>query len=162
MEITKKCTKCKKEKPLTDFCKNKKSKKDNLNYSCKPCSNASGLRSYHKYKDVGENKIKHLTRGRKSYYNNHDKNLLKNKKFRENNALHVKLYKQEYAKKYPDKLNASRKIWRDEQTANLTDFYIKALISRNNKEFYDFITPEIIELKRIQIKTFRLCQQLQN
>ena len=162
MEITKKCTKCKKEKPLTDFCKNKKSKKDNLNYSCKPCSNASNLRSYHKYKDVGENKIKHLTGGRKSYYNNHDKNLLKNKKFRENNALHVKLYKQEYAKKYPDKLNASRKIWRDQQKENLTDIYIKELIYRSNRECYKFITPEIIELKRIQLKTLRLCQQLQN
>lgn len=162
MEKTKTCSKCKEEKPITEFCKNKKSKKDNLNYSCKPCSNASGLLSYYKYKDLEENKIKHLSFSRKSYYKNHDKNLLRNKKYREKNALHVKLYKQEYAKKYPDKLNAARKIWRDEQTVNLTDMYIKALISRNNREFYNFITPEIIELKRIIIKTHRLCQQLQN
>jgi hypothetical protein len=114
------------------------------------------------YKDVGENKIKHLAKGRKSYYNNHDKNLLKNKQFRENNVLHVKLYKQEYAKKYPDKLKASRKIWRDQQKENLTDLYVKELIYRSNKECYKFITPEIIELKRIQLKTHRLCQQLQN
>ena len=59
----------------------------------------------------------------------------------------------------PDKTKKSRAVNSLAQRDNLKDAYVKQLLRRQG--FKDGqITPDLIELKRITIKTTKLCRQL--
>lgn len=108
--------------------------------------------------------------------NNLDKVTNRNKNYREKNIEKFKILDAEYRKKNKERLKRQQKEWRelnkdeiknkkklDHQynCNNLTDFYVKSTLVRigfNRNE----ITPELIELKRITLKTTRLCRQLKN
>ena len=144
MEITKTCTNCKEKKSLINFNKHKSSK-DGLFYYCKECRNIKNKIYHLKYIKNDLNKEKEIKRKSKYYFENKEKCLEKSKKFAKNNPEKVKIWK----KKFTDK-----------KIKNLSDTYI---INSCFKIYSHLEIPkEIIELKRIQLKTFRLCQQLQN
>jgi hypothetical protein len=150
MEITKTCTKCKECKPITEFTLNN-TFKDGRTYNCKKC-----LRIYHvKRNSTPEGKLKLKERNiiRKEYHSkykkeNREKANVSVRLHRANNLEQTRLYDKQKSKY---------------NTITLSDKYIKNLLRIHDKFMKGVIIPkEIIELKRIQIKTFRLCQQLQN
>jgi hypothetical protein len=150
MELTKTCTKCKECKPITEFTRNT-TFKDGRTYNCSEC-----IRIYHvKRNSTPEGKLKLQERNlkRKEYHSkyqkeNREKANLFAKLRRVNNLEQTRLYEKQKSK--------SNSIF-------LSDKYIKNLLRQNGKFMKGITIPkEIIELKRIQIKTYRLCQQLQN
>lgn len=80
------------------------------------------------------------------YKNNKQKSLEKNKDYRKNN---------------PEKMRELAKKDYERSSQNLTDRYVRNIMKRHYGSLKE-IPQEIIELKRIIIKTHRLCQQLQN
>ncbi len=150
MEITKVCTKCKECKPITEFTRNI-TFKDGRTYNCKEC-----LRVYHvKRNSIPEVKLKLKERNfrRKEYRSNYIKENRERanasvRLHRANNLEKARLYEKQKSKS---------------NTINLSNKYIKNLLRINGESLKGIVIPqELIELKRIQIKTFRLCQQLQN
>jgi hypothetical protein len=150
MEITKTCTKCKECKPITEFTLNS-SFKDGRTYNCKEC-----LRLYFVKRNntpEGKLKLKERNERRKEYHTkykkeNRDKANVSVRLHRANNLEQTRLYEKQKSKS---------------NTITLSDKYIKNLLRVNGKFMKGINVPkEIIELKRIQIKTHRLCLQLQN
>lgn len=54
-----------------------------------------------------------------------------------------------------------RNAYNAKSSADLKDFYVKAVLRKQGFS-NDQITPELIELKRVTLKTERLCRQLKN
>ncbi len=150
MEKTKTCTKCKECKPITEFTLNS-TFKDGRTYNCKEC-----LRVYHvKRNSTPEVKLKLKERNfRRKEYNSKYK-----KENREKSNVAARLRRIVN----PEKIRSLEKEKSKHNTINLSNKYIKNLLRVNGQSLKGITVPqEIIELKRIQIKTFRLCQQLQN
>ena len=150
MEITKTCTKCKECKPITEFTLNN-TFKDGRTYNCKEC-----IRVYHvKRNSKPEVKLKLKERNfrRKEY----------NSKYKKENREKINSTDRLRRITNPEKIRLYEKQKSKSNTINLSDKYIKNLLRVNGQSLKGITVPkEIIELKRIQIKTFRLCQQLQN
>jgi len=85
-------------------------------------------------------------KSRLKYENNKQKTLEINKRYRKNN---------------PEKMRELSKKDYKRSSENLTDRYVRNIMKRHYPLVKE-IPQEIIELKRIIIKTYRLCQQLQN
>ena len=80
-----------------------------------------------------------------------------NAKWRKENAEKVKVARAKWKRNNPEKTKA----YSAKDTALLSDSYIRrALVVQGFKN--EQITPELIELKRITLKTTRLCRQLKN
>jgi hypothetical protein len=88
------------------------------------------------YRLINKEKISEV---QKMYRLNNKESILE---YKRNNNERIKAYK--------------RKLVKD-----LKDHYIISLLTKN-PILKELITPEIIELKKIQLKTLRLCQQLKN
>ena len=73
------------------------------------------------------------------------------------NAEKVKAYKAEWFAKNAEK----EKVRRAKSIAELKDGYVEEMLRRQGFK-KEQITPELIELKRITLKTTRLCRQLKN
>ena len=150
MEKTKTCTKCKECKPITDFTIDN-TLKDGRTYNCKECIKAY----YVKRNTKPEVKLKLKERNfiRKEYYSsykkqNREKINAADRLRRSINPENTKL------------IDKKRTIY---NTVTLSNKYIRNLLRVNGQSLKGITIPqEIIELKRIQIKTYRLCQQLQN
>ena len=108
--------------------------------------------------------------------NNLEKVIIRNKIYKEKNKEKFKILDSEYREKNKEKLKNNSKKWREENELeikkkkqlehknncdNLTDFYVKNLLIRIGFD-RNLITPELIKLKRITLKTTRLCRQLKN
>ena len=76
-------------------------------------------------------------------------------KYRRENYGYASLQSKKYVEKHPEKKSLLRK----KHISNLHDWYIKDLLKLTGFK-PEQITPELIELKRITIKTERLCKQL--
>jgi len=88
----KKCVKCKEEKELTEFYKNKISK-DGYENNCKICC----LKINKEYRDINKQKIS--KRKTEYYKNNTEKIKEKTNEFRKNNLLYYSQYITKYKKK---------------------------------------------------------------
>ena len=73
-----------------------------------------------------------------------------------------KQYIKEYDKLNRDKINEYNSKWLKKSSEELRDLYVRRQIQKMLYIPIELITQELIELKRIQLKTHRLCQQLQN
>lgn len=154
MEITKTCTKCKEDKPLSEYYLLKKDGVLTRN-ACKVCI-CKKSRIW--------NPSEHSKKVKKIYqakYTKINAEEIKIKRFlnRDIKIIQDRTYYKNNKQLILEKMSLQRK----KATSELADTYIrtalKALMpSLKIKE----IPQELIELKRIQIKTHRLCQQLQN
>ena len=123
MEITKTCTSCKEEKPLSYYSYHKHGLYQKRP-TCKSCCSIA-------------NTLYSRTPERKEAMK------IKNK----NNVIILRKTKSKSSKKSIDELN---------------DSYIMKRLINQVKIDRNYIPQEIIDLKRILIKTHRLCQQLQS
>jgi len=108
------CTKCKTEKPLTEFRKRKASK-DGLAYKCKSCAVAVD---------------------KKFYENNTEQVKASNKNWSQNNKDAHNKIKAKWADKNPDSVNISRKNWRDANPEAISQK------SRKRSQKLTIVTPE--------------------
>jgi hypothetical protein len=154
MEITKVCKKCLLSKPVSLFYNNKGSKSGKT-ARCKNCIEIA-RRSYTISEQIKLKRYEYT------------------KKFREKHPEIVKLYlcnskikrkesfKKSYEKNkdaYIKRSNARSKLLSSELDNKYIIFLLRKIIPKSKNII---IPQELIELKRIQIKTHRLCQQLQN
>jgi hypothetical protein len=110
------CTKCKIEKSLIEFGKDKQ-KKDGFTSQCKSCINKRSLKFYHSNKDILQ------VKGREYYYNNKEKSLLRQKEYdnlnKEKKAKYLKQWRKDNASYYKEYMKQRRKEnnhifrWRD-------------------------------------------------
>lgn len=182
MEITKTCNKCNKEKTLDLFYANKKyylgvigtcnecHKIYNKKYRASEHGQNIRKSNYNLKKEtiIEKSKIyrennKEKLSIRKKEYRISNLDIVKNrgKLYYENNKEKLLIHFKEYRKNNPEKMKQLSKKDYEKSSENLTDRYIRNLIKRHHPLIKEF-PQEIIELKRIIIKTHRLCQQLQN
>lgn len=95
-----------------------------------------------------------------------------NRKYRAENLEKIKANQAKYCAENPEKIKASRAKWfaknaekekarRAKSIAELKDVYVEETLRIQGFK-KEQITPELIELKRITLKTSRLCRQLKN
>ena len=150
---TKLCTKCNIIKSFDDYNKSK-NRKYGIACHCRSCMKIE--RKEYRAKETSIVLIrecrsrynkKHPETRLTYYLNNIDKRTEYNKKYRENNIEHY---------------NNKATIYRKKSRNILSDGYIKSQLSKVTSLKHSQIPQELVELKRIQLKTYRLCQQLQN
>lgn len=151
-ELTKTCTKCNEEKSLNNF---NKAKYGKLGYSasCRNCAKIHG--KYYRSLETTKETLR-LYREK-----NKEKTYIRHKKHYEQNK--IKILKRSYDH-YLSNIEHKKKLCKKNERfhlENLTDSYVKLRLTTQGF-LKDQITPELIELKRIMLKTKRLCQQLQN
>ena len=109
---------------------------------------------------------------RKYRAENPEKIKSKKAKYRAENAEKIKSYRAKWGAENPEKIKASKAEWfaknaekekarRAKSIAELKDGYVEERL-RSQGFKSEQITPELIELKRITLKTTRLCRQLKN
>ena len=165
---TKVCSKCKVEKDLGEFGKDKH-RKDGMLRMCKVCyaayrakaraENPERLKAYlAKYRAENPEKVK------AQYVEYRSKNLERLKvyrakylaesmekvrvqqaKYRSKNRERLRVYLAKYRAENPEKIKA----WTDKPIVNLTDPYVRSLVKLPNPP------QELIELKRIQLRIHR-------
>jgi hypothetical protein len=167
MEVTKTCTKCKEEKTLDSF-----HNRPNHGYKfgvaaiCKACTKiyATARRQSEEGKIVAKNYNREKRKEtRKKYLSeNGDKVREAARIYREKNRDNILKTAREYKANNIDSIKKLRFEYNQRQTLELSDGYIAYLLSGKNADIRPFITQELIELKRIHLKTKRLCLQLKN
>ena len=140
---TKICSKCGEEKPLGEFYKNNSSK-DGLYAYCKECSRKEHLNF------IRNNPDKHKKYKKKFKEENLDWQEKYNKKYYQTHKKRHKEMAVLWVKKNPEKV---KEIYL-KRVSNCTTYYIKRLLKLNGFK-KEQITPELIELKRMIIKTKR-------
>ena len=115
--LMKVCSKCKIEKPYSEFHKSKDSK-DGLRPGCKGCSKIY----YQTHKDVfsaqrkryrEENKAKISENNKNLYYKNKSKRLSQIKEYKQNHKVETSVSGKRYYQKHKDKLSIQRKEFRE-------------------------------------------------
>lgn len=116
---TKICTKCKIQKPIAEFCKDKRNK-DGLQSQCKKCNNENGKQWCEnnkekivvKKKQYYENNKEKITIHNRQYReNNKEKIAIKKKQYRENNKEKIIVAAKQYYKKNKEKVMVAKKQW---------------------------------------------------
>lgn len=156
---TKRCSKCGEEKELNKFPTYNKNNKCYFRSYCKECKremnknwrNANPERVKElKNKWYKENPEKVREMGNKWVSNNREKSRAIKHKWERANIEKVKIKNEKWKNDNPDKVNTARKRRRE----NCVDSYIKDILIAHGFP-KEQITPELIELKRMIIKTKR-------
>ena len=161
MEIIRTCTKCKEKKPLSEFF-NRNSIKGPIKKAgaCKICCRDYAVKFYQTEKG------KEQQQRAKAKYRKANPN--KDSEYQKLNKVEIKLNKAKYYIANKNGIFLKYKINATNDVKELKDPYVKQRIKLDAKKVFNInvnvndISQELIELKRIQIKTYRLCQQLQN
>lgn len=162
IEISKVCTNCKYEKCIRDFYKDKKGK-NGFRSCCKTCMNEFSS-EYHKnnsekrniYRQANSEKIKTY---RAKYRKNNSEKIKENRaKYYKDNHKRENSISAEYHKNNLEKI----KELKAKRIEDLPDSYIRHQLKIQNYPQELINNPEIIEIKRITIKTKRLCKTSQN
>lgn len=147
-KLLKNCTKCCTKKAMDCF-GNRKDSIDGKRNQCKDCR-------------TNENKIWKIA--------NKEKVKVSDKKYRLKNILQInkkrtlsysKYYKNQWRIKYPEKYNSYHLKYERLFREDLGNEYISRLLCEQGFKRKD-LTPELIETKKLIIKTKRLCKTLQN
>ena len=160
--LTKVCSRCKVEKGVDEFHKNTIAK-DGLFIYCKTCKSESDFK-YHeansekrneksaKYREANPGKMKELQA--KWIKSNPEKMKEANSKWIKSNPEKVKQLSANWRKRNPEKV----KEFRERYTNELSDSYIIRILKAAGYPQESINNPKFIELKRILIKTKRLCK----
>jgi len=127
--MEKRCSKCKEVKPITEFSK-KKSNPDGYQSTCKPCS-AIYDKQYH-----SQNHEKHLIRCKKWREVNRESQLVKSKEYRQSHKTIMAEYWKEYSKNHKERHKKYRREhslpsqqWRYTTDARA---WVKSVYTRDN------------------------------
>ena len=150
------CKKCGVEKEESEFYKGAQNK-DGLKSWCKECcasyAKKYNLENSHKFREYQKTqRIKNadILKERQAKYRNENRDLLRSKYSEAG---------KKYRLKYPEKAALKQK----RHYENLNDFVITKSLKRIGLSEIDIKeNPELIEIKRIIIKTKRLCKTLKN
>ena len=146
------CKFCNQSKEIERFCKDKKVKDGHGNI----CLNCKAEKSRQLRKDPLQKEKARIYR---------DKNIEKAKEYSKvyviKNKDKAKFRAHNWVKNNRDRFNSSQNFIKKIKCEELKDSYVKNRLRyqgfKNNE-----ITPELIELKRITLKTTRLCRQLKS
>ena len=130
------CSKCKIEKELSEFTKNKQ-QKNGLNPSCKCClkhyreENKEKIKEYIKiYQQNNKEKLKNKY---KEYYKeNKEKIINQSKDYYQQNKVKVEEYKKQWLKENKNKVQVYRKIYRETNKEKIKQYY--KIYQETNKE----------------------------
>ncbi len=127
--ITKKCTKCEKEFPVTsEFFPRNKNTKDGFQNWCKDCKNEDN-------KEWRETNPEYMKKYFKEWYeNNREYKNEANKEWRENNPEHIKQYMKEWNKNNPDYMEQ----WNKNNLEYKKEYYRK-LKKENPKRYLEHL-----------------------
>lgn len=150
---TKLCTKCNTVKSFDEYNK-AKDRKYGISCHCRSCMNI------HKkeYRNREETKI--LIKGCRYRYNK--KNDHKNKEYALKNKDRIAIYNKNHRKENIEHYNQVAASYKRKCINEISDSYVKDKLRRVTSLKGIDVPQEIIELKRIIIKTHRLCLQLKN
>ena len=140
---TKFCKKCNENKNTYLFGYSSKNK-DGFSFYCKDCNNII----FREIKTRPEQRENHRLYSIEYRKNNPEKSKLSDKKYRQKEEVKVKRKTQS-------------NMYQENLRNELGDLYVKQQLKSigfKNEQ----ITPQLIELKRITLKTKRLCHQLKN
>ena len=178
---TKVCSKCKVEKLVALFSKDK-SRKNGLAAYCKDCGNKKNSQYYknNKEKILGLQKEKGYVERRKAYErtyyaNNKEKKAIKNKNYREANKEKIRIKAKVYYKTKRLEVNAWQCVYRNKNRERILSYYANrrkygidnltdAYVASTLKIKVCQCPQELIELKRINLLITREIrnQQCQN
>jgi len=165
---TRVCPKCGEEKPLTEeFWPKNCSKKNGLERYCIKCKKEYDVEYYQKNKEkilfkqrkyYSENTLRCLQANKKYYEKNKDIIYLKSLKYKHDHLLLTRQYRNNWIIRNPEKNEMIIKASRKKRIKNIDVHYVRSLIHQMGIDRID-ITPEMIELKRVQIQLFRKTKQ---
>jgi bisphosphoglycerate-independent phosphoglycerate mutase (AlkP superfamily) len=150
---TKLCTKCNTIKSFDEYSKSK-NRKYGIACHCKSCINL------HKKEYRSKETAVVLIKESRSRYNK--KNRDKNIEYRRKNKDRIAIYNKNHRLENKERYNQVSLSYKRKSIDEINDTYVKDKLKRGISLKGIDIPQEIIELKRIIIKTHRLCQQLQN
>ena len=164
----KKCGRCNELKKVSDFYQTKSGPSS----YCIACQREYQKEYYKKNKYYQEklaeynrqykkNNKEYLEKRSREYYKkNRDRILEYKRKYRERNKDKISQYnykstilesKRKYRERNKDKISKANLEYREKSKKNISDSYVKRLLNKGDLP----ITPETIEIKRLQIKIYR-------
>ncbi len=172
MEKSKRCTKCGEVKDAACFRVRTEKRASRgsgnfkyLNNVCKECDKLIALEYYNKHRDEDWFKKKNCNNANRYAKENRDSVNAKKKVYREKpqNRIHRKIWLSENKKEVNKKrrVGGASKKYSQKIIANLTDVYVVRHLSggKDKRRFLAENAPELIELRRQQIKFHRLIKQ---
>lgn len=148
----KKCSRCKEEKEEAEFCKDKY-RDDGLHHYCRSCSSKINKLRNTKYKDK-------IAQGRKIYEsNNMDKIRESHAKYRKSHRDSCNAHSRKYKISHKEEFSLYMQQWGKKRREDLTCSYVAGCTVQGTTLKPSDIPPELIEVKRLIIKTKRLCKQ---
>lgn len=148
------CKKCGDTKDISLFSYSKKHKLK-ISNECKSCE------SKRTYDWRNENKEKCKTNRNNWKKNNPDKIKLSNSISNKKNKESIYLKNKKWKDLNIEKVREQSRIKNNNNTKNINDCYVKNIILKPKGFTKEQITPELIEVQRIIIKTKRLCKTSQ-
>lgn len=145
--MSKPCSKCKEEKPLTEFVP-RSDRKDGCGAECKICRNSRSRNAW------ARNPEHHREMQKKK--SSREKHKVMSKNWRDANRVDINKKQQQYRKINPEMTKAMSQKFRDQ----LSDNYIKQLITRGTPLSPDDVPKSLIELHRINLKTKRKIKEI--
>jgi len=168
MGVVKKCTKCGLLKDLTGFYKNAKGK-GGLQAHCKNCAKVAS-------KEYRLTNLE-MCRAKKKLYcaKNRDMILAEKKRYYENNRDRLIRKAREYELNNRDKVNAAHRNWNNKNIelrklinkryntkskGQLTDSYVKRILTKRSDLKFKDIPNELVEIKRTQLLIKRHIKEI--
>ena len=143
-----KCTQCEKLKSLDEFYKRKTNKCGYRN----PC-----IECYKKYVEKNAEKIRKTNR---KYYLKHQDEICKSQKeYYENNKDRMLNKLKKYREENREQIRERDRKYNQKQRDNLTDVYIKNMLTGGNNLKPEDIPQELIEAKRQHLKLKRITKE---
>lgn len=133
------------------------------NNTCKQCDAKKARIYYNENKNLNEFKEKAKNRSRKSYYKNRERNLVKQKEYR--SKPKNKIARRDYVRQNSQKIKSqeiiTKKRYHEKNRDGLTDTYVVKQLKQSTGLPKEAILeyPQLIECKRLQLKTIRLIKQ---
>jgi hypothetical protein len=152
------CRTCGESKSI-DFFSKRSVSTDGYNTRCKTCENSINK----KWRDQHPEKMKeHFEKAKLNGNYKYCPRILDNiKKWKAKNNEKVKETKKRSERNNPIKFKEKKKRSKAARRKNITDGYVKSILKIRGFSS-EHITPEIIEVQRLIVKTKRLCKTLQN